>query len=125
MKGKEGEFAALEVLTEDVKDRLMPLIEVPNIPYDYVNDRPAKSLEEHVSGVANRLRRCWPNGLVYIFLPWFGDDEQLAPGRVAYEAVLTDCQRHGVQAVPVVSLTTSAGSLAAIARYSEASASTA
>jgi hypothetical protein len=34
LKGKEGEFAALEVLNSDIRADLMPLIEVPGVPYD-------------------------------------------------------------------------------------------
>ncbi len=121
LKGKEGEFAALEALEDDVRNHLMPLIEVPSVPYDYANDRPTKSLEEHISGVADRVRRCWPTGPLFLDLPWFGGDEQLSGGRVAYEAVLTDCERQGVQAVPVVSRTSSTEALAAIERYSRKS----
>ncbi len=44
LKGKEGEFAALEALEPDVRVRLMPLIEVPDVPYNYANDRPSRVL---------------------------------------------------------------------------------
>ena len=103
LKGKEGEFAALEVLKTDVRRIVMPLIEIPSIPYDYVDERPAKSLDEHVSGIAARLRRCWPDNPLYLDLPWFENEECLEDGRVALEAVLADCVSAGVQVAPVVS----------------------
>jgi hypothetical protein len=59
LKGKEGEYGALEELSADVRRRLMPLIEIPDIPYDYANESPAKSLDQHVVGIAERLQRCW------------------------------------------------------------------
>src|SRR5690242_15902021 len=113
LKGKEGEFAALEALAPNIRARLMPLIEVPDIPYDYANERPSKSLDDHVAGIAERLFRCCENLPLYIDLPWFKDEESLADGRVALEGVLTDCAERGVRAVPVVSRMSSPEYLAA------------
>jgi T4 beta protein len=117
LKGKEGEFAALEVLVSDIRAHVMPLIEIPEVPYDYANDRPAKSLDEHIAGIAMRLRKCWLDGPLYLDLPWFGEDEYLTDGRIALEAVLADCVRLGVKAVPVVSRTSSANYVSAAGRY--------
>jgi hypothetical protein len=119
LKGKEGEFAALEVLRSDARAGLMPLIEVPNVPYDYVNERPAKSLDEHVAGIADRLRKCWPDRPLYLDLPWFGDEERLTTGRLALEAVLNDCTSKSVQAVPVASRRSSIEYMAAARLHSQ------
>jgi len=40
LKGKEGEFAAREELSTAVRDVILPLVEVPRVPYDYANERP-------------------------------------------------------------------------------------
>ena len=104
LKAKEGEFAALEVLAgAGVRARMMPLIEIPSVPYDYVNEGPAKTLEDHIAGIADRLARCWPGMPLSLDLPWFAEEEFLQDGRVALEAVLRDCARLRVQAVPVIS----------------------
>ena len=121
LKGKEGEFAALEELRADVRQLLTPLIEIPRVPFDYSNERPAKSLDEHVAGIADRLSRCWPDRALYLDLPWFGEEEQLSDGRVALESVLADCVSRGVQAVPVVSRTSSDRYLIAAGEYSDSS----
>jgi hypothetical protein len=117
LKGKEGEFAALEALSPDIRRQVLPLIEVPPIPYDYVNERAAKSLEDHVAGVAQRLQRCWQNSPLYLDLPWFEEDERLSDGRVALEAVLHDCVDRNVEAVPVVSRSSSINYISAASRY--------
>lgn len=118
LKGKEGEYGALEALLGDVRNQLMPLIEVPDVPYDYTNEGSAKSLEEHVSGIAERLRKCWQDRPLYIDLPWLEDEERLGDGRIALEAALSDCERERVNAIPVVSRRKSADYLAAASRYS-------
>lgn len=120
LKGKEGEFAALEVLTPEVKRHLMPLIEIPKVPYDYANDRPAKSLDDHVAGVAERLRKCFSHAPLYLDLPWFEEEENLKDGRVAFELVLNDCVRLGVEAIPVISRVNSPKYLNAAHRYATA-----
>jgi hypothetical protein len=118
LKGKEGEFAALETLKPDIQPYLMPLIEIPDVPYDYANERPAKSPDEYLRGIVERLDKSWTRPL-YVDLPWTGEKELLDDGRVALEAVLTDCAERGVKAVPVVSRVTSTQSLSVAGRYSE------
>jgi hypothetical protein len=118
LKGKEGEYAALEALPPEVRAGLMPLIEISDVPYDYANEGSAKSLDQHVSGIADRLRKCWNDRLLYLDLPWFEGEERLSDGRVALEAVLADCAIRGVRAVPVVSRKKSADYLKAAGSYS-------
>ncbi len=120
LKGKEGEYGALEVLRGDVRTRVMPLIEVPDIPYDYASEGSLKSLDEHIGGVAERLWKCWQDRPLYIELPWSAADERLTDGRVALEALLSDCLERGVQAIPVLSRKKSDGYLSAAYRYSAA-----
>lgn len=59
LKGKEGEFAALEDLTADVKGGIVPLIQIPDVPYDYINERPAKTIDAHAEAIATRLQAAW------------------------------------------------------------------
>src|ERR1700730_18185355 len=92
LKGKEGEFAALEELSSSVRDAILPLVEVPRVPYDYANERPAKTLDEHVAGIAGRLQKCWPDRQPYLALPWVWEAEQLVDGTVAVRKVLGDCR---------------------------------
>jgi Beta protein len=120
LKGKEGEFAALEALAADVRAEIMPLIEVPSVPYDYANDRPSKTLADHIAAVADRIGRCWTES-IYIDLPWIETDERLTDGREPIAAMLENCGRLDVSAVPVLSRETSALGLASAGRYAETS----
>jgi hypothetical protein len=103
LKGKEGEYAALEALSTDIKGLLMPLIEIPAIPYDYANERPAKSLDDHIAEIPERLKKACTTMPIYLDLPWFGEDETLANGQTACEAILTRCSELGVTVIPVLS----------------------
>jgi Beta protein len=118
LKGKEGEYAALEVLTDDVRPSLMPLIEVPRIQYDFENKRPAKSLDDHISGIPERLSKCLHQGPLFLDLHKSGNNERLNGGGLAIDAVLAECTRIGIQVVPVVSHSSSPEYLAAAGRHS-------
>lgn len=118
LKGKEGEFAALDELSSSVRDALLPLVEVPRVPFDYANERPARTLDEHVSGIAARLRKCWADRPLYLDLPWFGADvDTLVDGSMAVRTVLGDCRDAGVDVIPVISTSNSSAYLTAVAEH--------
>jgi hypothetical protein len=119
LKGKEGEFAALESLSNDVSKSIMPLIEVPGIPYDFSKERPSRTLEDHVVAVVERIKRCWPDRPIFVDLPWIEVDERLPDGRDPIEVMLANCKRLEISAVPVVSRDTSELALLSTGRYAE------
>jgi len=113
LKGKEGEYAALEALSADVKAALMPLIEVPEIPHDYANERPAKSLDDHIADIPEKLMRSCATRPFYLDLPWFGQAGILSNGQTAFESILTMSTKLGANPVPVVSRESTPAYLAA------------
>lgn len=96
---------------------IQPLVEVPPVPYDYTNERPAKSLDDHVAGVAERLERCWAQHPVYLDLPWFGVEDRLADGDIALRSVLGTCIDRSLRVSPVVSRSSSEDYLTATAEH--------
>lgn len=118
LKGKEGEFAALEELSTHVRSQIIPLIEMPDVAYDYANERLAKTLEQHVAAIAGRLWKSWQGtGPLYLDLSSF-KHELLADGRTALESALADCVERGVTAVPVLSRKSSNAFIAAASKHS-------
>lgn len=59
LKGKQGEFGALQRLAEKFRSKIMPRIEVPPVPYDFKNKRPKITIDRHLATVADYLRRSW------------------------------------------------------------------
>lgn len=104
LKGKEGELSALEELASDVRANVTPLIEVPRVPYDFVNERPSRSIDQHVGGLAERLNRAWSGGRAYLDLSVFSDEERMGDGRLPLDAVLGDCRENSLIVAPVLSL---------------------
>lgn len=120
LKGREGEFAALQELYSDVRGKILPLIEVPQIPRDYAKGGSAKELDDHIAPIADRLRRCWLSGDIYLDMSRIGL-ETLRDGRLALELVLNECATFGVNAIPVLSLSSSGGYVSTAGAYSAAS----
>ena len=117
LKGKEGEFAALEALRDTVPEQIMPVIEVPTVPYDYANERPSRTTEEHINNVSERLRRCWGTRPMYIDVPWASDTEG---GATPLDVALRRCEAGGIQAVPVISRRSAPQAIQTASRYAEA-----
>jgi len=119
LKAKEGEFGALEALDWDVRTNVVPLIEVPRIPYDYASSRPSKNLEAHVSGLAERIRRAWGEAPFYLDLPWFGESttQHLESGHLAVSVLLHDCIQRGIRPTAVVALDRSPEYIDAVRQY--------
>lgn len=73
LKGKDAEYGALRELSAEAKSHLTPLIEIPPIPYDFENDRPAKSIDAHLEKVVEKVLGCWmfkrPLFMDFLYIP--------------------------------------------------------
>ncbi|AQS55264.1 beta family protein [Novibacillus thermophilus] len=59
LKWKKGEQGAIEELDPDIKNGLTPLIEVPPIDWDYENEQPKRTIDEHLEGLLTVLKELW------------------------------------------------------------------
>ncbi len=107
LKGKEGEFAALEALTEEIGAQITPLIEIPAIPFNFSTGKKAKTLDEHLRTLPDRLQRCWGDRPFYIETPYFGEDEQVEDDRCALEVLLHNFATSHLSPIPVLSTSSS------------------
>jgi hypothetical protein len=107
LKGKEGEFSALESLDSEVKSHLTPLIEIPPIPYDFAKKCPAKSLDEHLAGFPERLCNSCFGCPPYLDLYLLGQNKAWNTGHAAVQALFNDSADCGVPPTVVVSRTSS------------------
>lgn len=70
LRGREGEFSAYETLSPDLKQFLTPLIELPSIPFDYAQNRPQRTLSEHLSTLLNRVAQAYKGNHLYLDFKW-------------------------------------------------------
>ncbi|MBB5058695.1 hypothetical protein HDF16_003409 [Granulicella aggregans] len=117
LKGKEGEFAALEELAGDVRTALMPVIETPAIPFDHAVGKPAKSLTEHVSGIPDRLKRSCGRRPFFLDLSSLDNGVRLDHGGNVSAGILSGCSNAELDVVPVILTSSTQEHLTAVANH--------
>ncbi len=105
LKGRAGEYGALQEMSAKVKAALTPMIEVPPIPWDFTADRPAKTIDEHLKKVTGMIARSWGQQRpLFLDLLWIAPRERLANGEHPLAHVFRMARGAGLQAVPVTGL---------------------
>lgn len=59
LKGKKGEFDALKMLDESTQSVILPVIEVPAIPWDFVNEKENSSIEKQINSTVKSIKNVW------------------------------------------------------------------
>lgn len=57
LRWKQGEYQAMLRLSEPAKDFITPLIEVPEIGFDFAKGRPSKTVDDHLEPFAKRVTK--------------------------------------------------------------------
>jgi hypothetical protein len=104
LKGKEGEYNALRELTPAIRNGLTPLIEPIPIPYDFANEVPAKTVDEHLGNFIGKIVLNWGLDPIFFDLDWITDSERMADGRHPLKFIFDGARAEGVQAIPVTGL---------------------
>lgn len=101
IKWKRGEQTAIDELSDSVKSKMLPLIEIPPIPYNYEDDEPAKAIDEHIANVCSQISNTLGNRPVFIDLFWLDEESSLEDGRHPITAILEEGSGLGLNLIPV------------------------
>lgn len=102
LKGRLGEYGALEMLPPNIKILLAPLIEIPPVTWDHAASQPAKTIDQHLQKVGAHLERAWGRDQpLFIDLMWIGESERMADGSHPIDHVFRDARNRRVPAIPV------------------------
>jgi len=105
LKGREGEYGALQTVAPSTRQALTPLIEIPPIPWEFAEERPAKTVDQHLEKVGQKIDRAWGTGSrLFVDLLWIPDSEHMADGSHPLSHVFQSLRTRTVEAVPVVGL---------------------
>jgi hypothetical protein len=81
LKGKAGEYQALSTLPATVKSQMTPLIEIPEISWNFVTDEPSTTIDGHLNNVAENIDSSWGKAPVFVDLVWIDTAARMADGR--------------------------------------------
>ncbi|MCL5287772.1 MAG: beta family protein [Acidobacteria bacterium] len=105
LKGRAGEFGALQAMSLNDKQGITPLIEIPPIPWDYKDNKPEKTIDQHLLKVGSHLERSWgQDSALFIDSLWIGEAERMAGGEHPVTHLLRKARERAVKTIPVTGL---------------------
>ena len=105
LKGRDGEYGALQTLSDSVRSVLTPVLELPPIPWDFEADRPARTIDTHLKKMGQKIERAWgTTSDMFVDLIWISETERMADGEHPLTFAFNALRYRGVQAVPVAGL---------------------
>jgi len=100
-----GEYQAILRLRETTKKMLTPLIQIPEIGYDFKEKKLKKTLDEHLEGfVLKKIYKKWGGSFCFVDLKLIGFSERLKNGIHPVKYVFDDFRKVGCPATPVTGL---------------------
>jgi len=123
LKGKEGELAALEVLHPSIRAKIVPLIELPPVPFDHAKKTKAKTDTEHLDGIASRLSKFSFRQPLYVHIGWQDSSEQIEEVGGYAHGFLTKLRLTNIDAIPVVTFQSSQSYMEAAVQHAGAASS--
>ncbi|ARF67016.1 hypothetical protein B7C51_03135 [Paenibacillus larvae subsp. pulvifaciens] len=103
LRWKQGEQKALEFLSDSIKERITPLIEIPAIEWDFENETRKKTIDAHLANFGETLAKSWKANQP-VFLDMLLDPlERMSADHYPLEHILQQSRKHGKKIIPVTS----------------------
>src|SRR5262245_15590588 len=80
LRCKLGEYQAMLHLSDTVKKFITPLIEVPEIGFDFETETSSKSIDIHLAPFAKRVKAKWQQRPCFVDLRLIGALQRMANG---------------------------------------------
>jgi hypothetical protein len=102
LRWKQGEYQAVLNLPEHLKDFMTPLIEVPEIGFDFETRSPKKTIDEHLPSFAKRVKDKWGDRFCFVDMKLIEPSERMTDGMHPITYIFNDLESYGCMAVPVI-----------------------
>lgn len=104
LRWKQGEYQAVMRLTDGVKQQLLPLIEVPEMGWDFETSSLKNTVDDHLEPFADRVFKKWGKKRCFVDLGLLSPDDRMSGKVHPVSFVLDGLDALGCDAVPVVRL---------------------
>lgn len=101
LRWKQGEYLAVEQLSSTVHDYILPLIEVPEIGFDFEKREESKSIDEHLKFFAKRIKVKWGTDECLIDPRLISSAARMQDGAHPMTYIFDDLRSYNVKALPV------------------------
>jgi hypothetical protein len=104
LRWKQGEYLAVSELPNMTKHAVTPLIEAPEIGWDFERGKEAKTIDEHLAPFAKRVHDKWGRHDCFIDLHCIDPDKRMATGTHPVCFVFDRLREIKCSAIPVTGL---------------------
>lgn len=105
LRCKAGELAALETLRGPVKAAITPMLELPNIPWDFVAEQPSKTTDDYVRPMADKITRSWASDeRFFVDLSALDSAGRMSDGGHPLTYLTSALEANGLNPIPVIGL---------------------
>ena len=113
LRWRMAEYQALMRLTPPVKDRVVPLISLPDVEFDFESRQPKKTMREYIAPFPKRFRAKRSKRQAWVTL-----SEKIASGRMndgahVLDYIFDQLRGFGSRAIPTISLAADENTVAA------------
>ena len=115
LKWRQGEYQALWRLSDGIKDRTVPVIEITPPDFDFEKWAPAKTIDEHLGSFATRLHAKWGRRRALLDCGLLDPTTAMQGGRHPLLFLCEQAFAQGATIVPVVRITSNAAYRTAVA----------
>lgn len=115
LKWKMGEYQALSRLTDLVKAKITPLLEIPPVGFDFETQTKKETLDAHIGDFGKRLKSKWQARPCFVDLKYVATSPLCAGGKHCVEVLFETARAEGCVAIPVVSFNSDPAYVAAVA----------
>ena len=105
LKWRQGEYIALDLLENRIKDKVLPLIEIPPIEWDFERKMKAKSIDDHLEPFSRRLKNKWKNRAACIDLKYIESTIYMKNGIHPLIYIFRNARKINAHVSPVTGLT--------------------
>lgn len=102
LRWKQGEYQAVLRLPNTIKKMFTPLIEVPEMGWDFEERKNAKTIDEHLLPFAKRVHAKWGESFCFVDMKHIPSTEKMATGIHPISFVFNNLRDIKCSAVPVI-----------------------
>lgn len=104
LRWKEGECQAVSRLRNTTKQKFTPLIEVPEIGWDFGKRKDIRTIDEHLKLFVKRIHKKWGNSPCFVDLTLISPDRRMVNGIHPVRFIFDELRTINSQAIPVTGL---------------------
>ncbi|MDA8213854.1 MAG: beta family protein [Nitrospiraceae bacterium] len=102
LQSKRAEFTALHQLSNDVKGKLTPLLNVIPVPWNHATDSPKKTLKAHIDWVIGYIVKSWPRDYpLFLDIMYVSSNDEIIEDRHSSIYCLEALRSYNQKIIPV------------------------